>query len=94
MINKEGLPKIISFDNDLADEHYQAYIKYKQTGLNIDNLKFTEKTGYDCACFVVDYCLNNRLDLPEYYVHSMNPVGKSNIVQTLERGREYLREKL
>lgn len=41
---------------------------------------FSEKTGYDCAKWLVDYCIDNKLTLPKHvYVHSMNPVGKKNI---------------
>lgn len=73
-----GLPKIISFDHDLADQHYI--------------LGDGEKTGYSFAKWFGDYVLYNRLDLPEgfcYYVHSMNPVGADNIRNYMEN---FLRE--
>ncbi|MBI3500984.1 MAG: hypothetical protein HY063_04255 [Bacteroidetes bacterium] len=38
-----------------------------------------EKTGYDCAKWVVDFCIDNNLELPKYKVHSQNPVGQKNI---------------
>ena len=38
-----------------------------------------EKTGYDCAKWLVGFCMDNNLQLPEFYVHSQNPVGKGNI---------------
>jgi hypothetical protein len=41
-------------------------------------------SGYDCAKWLVEYCLDNDLDLPDYKVHSMNPVGKNNIESLLE----------
>jgi hypothetical protein len=43
-----------------------------------------EYTGYDCAKWLVNYCLDNNLDLPEYNVHSANSVGKENIERLLE----------
>jgi hypothetical protein len=38
-----------------------------------------EKTGYDCAVWLVNYCMDNGLELPNYYVHSQNPIGKEKI---------------
>lgn len=69
-----GLPDIISFDHDLADEHY-AYSGSYET--------FKEKTGYDAAKWLVDFCMYEHLPLPECYVHSMNPVGADNIQKYL-----------
>lgn len=42
------------------------------------------ETGYDCAKFLVEYCLdNNNKPNFEFYVHSQNPVGKENITKLL-----------
>ncbi|OCA70055.1 cyclic-phosphate processing receiver domain-containing protein [Chryseobacterium arthrosphaerae] len=73
-ILEKGLPEMISFDHDLADEHY----------LKPDAQEFVEKTGYDCAKWLTEYCMENYLDLPEFHCHSMNPVGKKNIISLLE----------
>lgn len=64
-----GLPELISFDHDLADEH----------NWDNDTKRFVEKTGYDCAKWLIDYCMDNDLALTEFYCHSMNTVGKENI---------------
>lgn len=37
------------------------------------------ESGYDCAKFVIDYCLDNNVPVPKYVVQSSNPVGKANI---------------
>jgi len=42
------------------------------------------KTGFDCAKFLVDYCLDNRITKINFHVHSQNPVGKENIEKLLE----------
>lgn len=68
-IEKNGIPEIISFDHDLADIHYDY-----QTDL------FSEKTGYDCAKWFIDYIIDNNLQLPKkILIHSMNLVGSKNI---------------
>jgi hypothetical protein len=81
IITKQGLPEFISFDHDLADEHYGKIIDY-------DN--FQEKTGYDCAKWLIEYCMKMDQPLPEWQIHSMNPVGKINIhmLLTLYRDKE------
>ena len=38
-----------------------------------------EKSGYDCAKFVVNYCQEHNLDTPSYDIQSSNIVGKGNI---------------
>jgi hypothetical protein len=70
-IEANGMPSFISFDHDLADTHYTPEHLHK------------EKTGYECAMWLVDYCMDNNLHLPKYYCHSMNPVGKDKIVGLL-----------
>ncbi len=45
---------------------------------------FSEKTGYDCAKWLVNFCMDNNLELPEYYAHSMNTVGRRNILGYLD----------
>jgi hypothetical protein len=72
-IEQYGLPIFISFDHDLADIPDAPQMAF-------DN----EKTGYDCAKWLVNYCLDNHLKCPDYFCHSMNPVGKQNIVGLLQ----------
>lgn len=76
-IETNGLPSFISFDHDLGDIHYTDYDKSKEWQAH------KEKTGYDCALWLVEYCMDNNLQLPNYYCHSMNPVGKDKIVGLL-----------
>ena len=74
-ITSNGLPEFVAFDHDLADEHY---------GANPVNASFKEKTGYDCAKWMVEYCMDNNKSFPSYVVHSMNPIGKMNIIALAE----------
>lgn len=73
-ILENGLPDMISFDHDLADQHY----------LKSNSGEFIEKTGYDCAKWLTEYCMDNYLSLPDFFCHSMNPVGKENIESLLK----------
>jgi hypothetical protein len=61
-IKENGLPDLISFDNDLG----------------IGNGE-----GYDCAKWLVEYCMDNNVQLPKWFIHSANPVAKENIKNLL-----------
>lgn len=78
-IKKEGLPKFISFDHDLADSHYGT-----PNNPDIPYDEYKEKTGYDCAKWLLDYCKTNNKIIPKYFIHSMNPVGSKNIRNLLK----------
>jgi len=43
-----------------------------------------QKTGYDCAKWLCDYCWDNGLPVPTWNVHSANPVGRDNINAILQ----------
>ena len=88
-----GLPDLISFDNDLADEHYHPSM-YDDTNDRYNNhqTQFKEKTGYDCAKWLCNYCFENGLPLPTYLVHSMNPVGRDNIISILNSSEKILKK--
>jgi hypothetical protein len=85
-IKLNGIPEFISFDHDLSDQHYRPsmynpdghYSQYYTDGT------FTEKTGYDCAKWLIDYCKTHKKALPLYAIHSMNPIGAKNIDDILQ----------
>lgn len=80
IITLRGIPQFVSLDHDLADCHYGH-------GLNNDDIpyeQYKDKTGYDCAKWLVAYCSEKNIKHPPYVVHSMNPVGKKNIESYIE----------
>ncbi len=77
--NNSRLPEIISFDHDLAEEHYyyrNAPIPYS---------KFVKKTGYDCARWLVEFSVRNKIKLPKYKIYTMNFGGEENIINEFEK---------
>jgi hypothetical protein len=76
-------PELISFDHDLADIHYNPEAFQ-------ESFEYHEETGADCANFVVQFCLENELNLPEFYVHSANPLGAQRIYDSMH---DYFRYK-
>lgn len=77
VIEEKGLPELVSFDHDLADAHYDP-------STWTETFTYHEKTGMDCAKWLVEYCMNHNKPLPEFLVHSQNPVGKVNIQSYLD----------
>jgi hypothetical protein len=72
-IQERGLPDFISFDHDLDQE---GQIEY-------------ELTGMDCAKWLVEFCLDADLAVPEFSVHSQNPPGRDNIQGLLSSLRNH-----
>ena len=65
---------MISFDHDLGKKHYL------NQGREIFYEDFDEPTGWHCARWLIEHCLDNNVNLPEQiYIHSMNIVGATNI---------------
>jgi hypothetical protein len=81
-IEHNGLPDVISFDHDLGMEHYvapQYWSDYYSSSRIQEKADHKEKTGYDCAKWLIEYCLDKKTPMPETHVHSANPVGADNI---------------
>ena len=73
---RREVPKYVCYDHDLAMAMYR-----------IDEIPYNsydEKTGYDCAKWLVNYCMERGIKHPPYVVHSMNPIGKKNIESYIE----------
>lgn len=83
-----GVPDFVSFDHDLADEHYDEFMNLRDR--SFEGYVPMEKTGYESAKWLVDHCLDKGVGLPEYQVHSANPVGKANIQGYLENAKKHL----
>lgn len=87
-IEENGLPEVVSMDHDLADSHYYAM----QDNISEDDYDICEeKTGYHCAKYMINYCIDNKKELPQtILVHSMNPCGSQNIKSLIRNYRRSL----
>lgn len=84
-VTNNGVPDFISFDHDLSFEHYLP----ENQSEGIEYTQLEEKTGYDACKWLCDYCLDKGIPLPNYYVHSANPVGKQNINSYMENFKKF-----
>ena len=75
----EGFERVYSY------EEFVAYLQWYGLPdfISFDHDLGEGLSGYDCAKYLVDYCLDHQLPLPAFAVHSQNPVGKENIERLL-----------
>jgi hypothetical protein len=81
-VNEIGLDNIetISLDHDLGETAIREYFKNVTNNyiLNYENIH--EKTGYDCAKWLVEKSIETGVNLPTVLTHSANPIGSANIM--------------
>lgn len=73
-IKENGVPDIVSFDHDLGEIISEG----KELG------------GVECVKWLINYCIDNKVNVPNYHVHSANPVGKKNIETHMNTAIKYL----
>jgi len=85
--------EIISLDHDLGDTAMKEYFNNVSPNYTLDYNNIKEKTGLDCAKWLVAHYFNqydkkesrnekkqNGITFPIVYVHSANPIGSANIM--------------
>ena len=86
---------VISLDHDLGDTAMSEYFNNVSPNYTLDYSNIEEKTGMDCAKWLVDYYYDNYnlsedlisrknkkiigITFPKVYTHSANPIGSANI---------------
>jgi hypothetical protein len=88
IIKQKGLPQRVSFDHDLADQHYQEFTRASMSGDPIRYNYMKEKTGYHACKWLIEYCLDKKLPLPECFIHTQNPIGRQNIQSLIDSYRK------
>jgi hypothetical protein len=85
IVASRGLPVFITYDHDLADQHYSMTSEEVNSSSYEKVLEsYDEKTGYSCAKWLINYCIDKKIKHPAYSVHSMNPIGSENIKNLIE----------
>lgn len=81
-IRERGIPIYVTFDHDLAEAHYPTKVQTGKEIIDYDSMK--EKSGYHYAQWLINYCREKGVKLPNWNVHSHNNVGRNNIIQLLK----------
>ena len=90
VILRDGVPQIISFDHDLGDTAYQEFHRANNSDKTVNYENIDEKTGFHAAQWLANYCVDNKIPIPQYYTHTLNPMGAMNIRSILESARKAL----
>ena len=79
------------FDRVYSYEEFVPYLERKGLPdfISFDHDLGEDLSGYDCAKYLVAYCLEHQRSLPDYQVHSQNPVGRENIERLLENFKSF-----
>ena len=72
--------ELVSLDHDLGPQATRHFLRSTTKTSVFDYDEVAEKTGYDCAKWLVNYAIDNSKRLPMVVVHSANPVGSANIM--------------
>ena len=78
-IKSNGLPDGICFDHDLGEDVASDLVSKGINKKEARRKKKEQPTGYDCAKWLVEYCINNKKKIPLFNIQSANPVGAENI---------------
>lgn len=97
----EYMPEYRKFEDEIVwVKDYLEFVNYITTNGLPDEIFFDhdlgdseQATGYDAAKWLVNYCMDNDLDLPEWHVQSANPVGKGNINGILNNYKNFKEQK-
>ena len=75
-----GRFEVISLDHDLGEAAMVEYYTNVKNNYILDYNNIEERTGMDCCRFLVAESMNEKIPLPQIYVHSANPIGSANMM--------------
>lgn len=86
------VPPIPQTENIIWVKNYDEFVGHvKSIGKDIsscivhfDHDLGEKRSGYDCAKWLVDWCIENDYGVPDYDMQSANPVGRQNIESVFE----------
>jgi hypothetical protein len=90
-INNYGIPKVVSFDNDLDPMSEIDIQDEMQKNEYYDHTKLNQKTGCDCAEYLANKCKELQQPLPKYYVHSANALARPRIRGIMETAKPFIK---
>ncbi len=79
-LNRLDAYEVISLDHDLGRTAMDEYFNNVHPNYTLDYNNIKEKTGLDCAKWLVAESMTSKIPLPQIYTHSANPIGSANIM--------------
>jgi hypothetical protein len=75
-----GSFEVISLDHDLGEGAMVEYYTNVKNNYMLDYNNINERTGMDCCRYLVSESMNEKIPLPQIYIHSANPIGAGNMM--------------
>jgi hypothetical protein len=75
-----GSFEVISLDHDLGEGAMVEYYTNVKNNYMLDYNNIKERTGMDCCRYLVSESMNEKIPLPQIYIHSANPIGAGNMM--------------
>jgi hypothetical protein len=72
--------EVISLDHDLGEGAMVEYYTNVKNNYMLDYNNINERTGMDCCRYLISESMNEKIPLPQIYVHSANPIGSANMM--------------
>jgi len=82
--------ELVSLDHDLGDSAMKEWRTNVYKNYQLDYNNITEKTGYDCAKWLVDRWIEGEA-IFDVYTHSANAIGSANIMGYINNYRHVSR---
>jgi len=79
-LNGLGNFEVISLDHDLGEGAMVEYYTNVKNNYMLDYNNIEERTGMDCCRYLVSESMNEKIPLPQVYIHSANPIGSANML--------------
>ena len=79
-LNGLGNFEVISLDHDLGEGAMVEYYTNVKNNYTLDYNNINERTGMDCCRYLVSESMNEKIPLPQVYIHSANPIGSANMM--------------
>ena len=81
-IRNQGMPRVISFDNDLHPTHYGHYAEACNTGkFYWENVQ--PKMGIHALQYILNTCKELELKLPIFYIHTANHLAREEMYKLI-----------
>lgn len=78
-----GVPTHVSLDHDLSERQYGKEMTHEEMAEYYQR-KNREMTGYDALKWLIAHCKTKNAKIPFCYIHTMNPVGKENMMELIK----------
>lgn len=82
IVDNKGIPEVVSFDNDLNEDHMVAF--HKTLGDGIYEWENLTETGIHCVLYLIEKCKEQKVPFPKYYIHSANHFARPIIKKLID----------